>query len=157
MRLARYADGAYFVPGGELLWLDLDGQTIGVHSREPYLHTDGTLEPGVLESPVRTELRCLTYGADGQPGGSPRFQPLVCEACGDSGDDGDSDWGCRSCDGHGEERNLYRCSECGDFSAEVLPVHPRAVMGHPLLIPHAHVACAIESLRDPVVREGAAA
>jgi len=152
MRLARYGDGCYRVPGAELLWLELDGQTIGVHSREAYIHTDGTLEPGVLESPVRTELRCLRYEKP------VRFVPLVCRACGDSGEDGDSDWGCRRCHGYGDEKNLHVCALCGNASAEVLPVAPRAVLNHELLIPRMHPACAVESLRAELVgRESAAA
>jgi hypothetical protein len=149
MRLARFSDGAYYVPGAELLWLELDGETIGVRSREAYRHADGTLEPGVLESPVRTELRCLTYGADGQPdvNATPRFVPLVCKVCGDTGNSQRHTWGqCEACDGYGDQKNLHLCTECREFSDEVLPIHPRATVDHELLLPRAHVSCSVESL-----------
>lgn len=150
MRLARYGDGCYLVPGSELLWLELDGETIGVRSREVYQNTDGSIVPGVLESPVRTELRCLTYGADGQPdvNAVPRFRPLVCRECGDSGDSQRRTFGpCESCHGYGDEKNLHVCALCGESSAEVLPVVPRASLNHELLLPRMHSACAIESLQ----------
>lgn len=141
MRLARFSDGAYRVPGGETLWLDLEDRTIGVRSREPYLHTDGTLEPGVLESPVRTELHCYRF-----PGEPVRFGPLVCGACGDSGEDGDRfNFPCRGCHGYGEEKNLHLCAFCGRFSAEVLPCAPRETLNHPLLLARMHPDCAVES------------
>jgi hypothetical protein len=140
VKRARLADGAYYVPGGELLWLDVDGQLVGVRSREAYLHTDGRLEPGVLESPVRTELHCYRF-----PGQPVRFGPLICDACGDSGDSQRHTWGpCESCNGYAEEKNLHLCAWCGEYSAEILPCAPREVSNHPLLLARVHEACAVE-------------
>jgi hypothetical protein len=142
MRLARIADGAYYVPGGELLWLDVEGHgPVGVRSREAYLHTDGTLEPGVLESPVRTELHYERW--DGL-----RVRPLVCPACHDSGVGPDYNTAgtddCDACHGYGHEVNLHRCTWCGEFSAEALPCAPREVLNHALLLSRMHPRCAIE-------------
>ncbi|MDD5302421.1 MAG: hypothetical protein PHS14_04860 [Elusimicrobia bacterium] len=142
MRLARYADGAYLVPGTELLWLDVEGHgTVGVRSREAYLHADGTLEPGVLESPVRTELHCYRF-----PDEPVRFGPLVCRACGDSGNSQRHTWGpCEACNGYAEEKNLHVCALCGEVSEEVLPCAPRETLNHELLLRHAHATCAVEA------------
>jgi hypothetical protein len=152
MRLARYGDGAYYVPGGELLWLELDGETIGVRSREIYQDVDGSIVPGVLESPIRTELRLIQY-----PANEPhRYQPLVCHACGDSGDSQRKTWDpCEACGGYGETKNLHLCAHCGEFSLEVLPLAPREVCTHPLLLEHMHPACAIEMVLDELVGRGA--
>lgn len=157
MRLARFGDGCYLVPGSELLWLELDGETIGVRSREIYQNTDGSVVPGVLESPVRTELRLIQY-----PGEPHRFQPLVCHACGDTGNSDRHTFGpCELCEGYADEKNLHVCALCGEASAEVLPVAPRATLNHELLLPRIHSACAIESLqaesRGVVVRASEAA
>lgn len=162
MRLARRYDGTYQVPGGVTEWVEIDGSLVGIHSREIYQHTDGSIEPGTMDSPIRTEVRCLTYGADGQPGGAPRFVPLVCEACGDTGTSSRHTWGdCELCEGYGGEKNLHVCAFCGEASAEVLPVAPRAAFNHELLLPRMHPACAIECLqaeiRGGVVRASAAA
>lgn len=150
MRLARYADGACFVPGGSTEWVEIDGRTVGIHTAQAYVLRDGSIEPGVLESPIRTELHCLRY-----PGEPIRFRPLVCQHCGDTGDDPDSDWGCRACHGYAETVNLHRCAHCGEFSVEALPVAPREVVNHPLLLEHMHPACAIEMLLDELVGRGA--
>jgi hypothetical protein len=154
MKLARFEDSLYRVPGGELLWVELDGRTVGVHSREPYLHTDGTLKPGLLESWIRTDIRFTQFPDEGL-----RVRPLVCEPCGDTGQGADiTTWGtdeCESCRGYGDERNLHLCSFCGEFSREVLPVAPRETLNHELLLARAHPACAVESTVELVGCEAA--
>jgi hypothetical protein len=152
MRLARYADGACFVPGGTSEYVEIDGREVRIHTAPAYALRDGSIEPGVIQSPIRTEVRCLTYGADGQPGGPPRFRPLVCEACGDSGDSQRHTWGpCEACHGYGDTKNLHLCAHCGEFSIATLPVAPRAELNHELLLPRMHRACAIASLLDELV------
>lgn len=143
MRLARFADGAYYVPGGELLWLDVEGHgSVGVRSREPYLHTDGTLEPGVLESPVRTDIRLTRY-----PDEPLTVRPIVCEECGDTGQGMDTEW-CQSCHGLGDELNLRTCTYCGEiqyYPAPPLPCAPRETLNHEFLLQRMHPRCAVES------------
>lgn len=194
---ARSFKGAYRVPGGELLWLEIEGHgTVGVRSREAYLHTDGTLEPGILDSPIRTAIsftrfpavttvallrlasgqflhaRCSS-GFAGTPVDYPaadveylkpcgvcgqrftverplRVRPVVCRTCGDTGVGSDYSTAgtdeCEGCNGYGHEKNLHLCSECGEYSREVLAVHPRATLNHELLLPRCHASCAVESL-----------
>lgn len=152
MFATAYSDGHFYrVPGGELLWLDLDGSLIGVKAVPAYWHADGSFEPGQLISPVKTDIRFTHYHEDG---GECRVRPVVCRPCGDTGQSPDyttagSDE-CESCYGWAYEKNLHVCALCGRHSFEVLPVAPRETLNHELLLARMHPACAVELLREEV-------
>lgn len=151
--VARYDSIGYRVPGGETLWLEVDGRLVGVHSRPAYLHTDGTLEPGLLRSPIATEIRVTNY-----PGECPRVCPIVCASCRDTGQGHDTDE-CEACRGLGDELNLRTCTYCDKvqyYPAPFLPVAPRETLNHPLLLKRMHDSCAVESTVAHVAAERAA-
>lgn len=154
MFVAHRDHGAYRVPGAVLEWVEVPGHgEVGISSAPAYLNTDGSIEAGYSSSPVRTNIVYTHFPEDGATyEENRRVRPVVCKVCHDSGEDGSgwSNW-CGGCHGHGHRKNLHLCSGCGEYAAEVLPVAPREVANHPLLLARTHPACAIESLRAELV------
>lgn len=152
MFIAYRDHGSIRVPGERSEMVEIDGRPVLLRTAPAYLDTDGSLEPGYLNSPIRIDIVYTHYHEDGPDfEANRRVQPVVCKRCHDSGDDGrGTAWGCDECRGQGDHLNLHRCDECGRFSDEVLPVVPDADLNHELLLPRAHPGCLVAIVPDNV-------